>query len=180
MPDILAVDQDAFYYAPYPTEQYDHFLADPHTQVSLARTPSGTVVGHSVVRLHQDEHASPASDKAYLDTVGVRYAHHGQKIGLQLTLSALSACTHAGISTAILCVRENNDPALHLYGKLGFEPTGKTETEIYEALGKKGVYMELGHLQSAAVQRHLTQVAIAAGLPHGGAIAWPEHSLLHP
>lgn len=152
--DIATVgrsDNDAFYYDPYGTEYIKGLLEDPKVRMHRA-VADGKTVGHTILYLGWDGHGDSAVDqpgKSYLDTIAVRYAMQGRHVGDQLLLNVLSMCMDSSVASCVLCVRQNNEPAIRFYEKYGFTKTGETETELYKALAgygeeySTGAYMKL-------------------------------------
>ncbi len=98
------------------------------TGVSLVAEENGEIVGHA-----------QASDEGggllHLRRLYLQSAYHGQGIGDQLLVAALTAFTHG--KTASLEVYENNARAVAFYKRHGFKVSEKlrdefAEDELYE------------------------------------------------
>ncbi|MFN2166460.1 MAG: GNAT family N-acetyltransferase, partial [Anaerolineae bacterium] len=73
---------------------------------------------------------APGSRSRYIVcNVVVDKAHRGQGIGRRLTERAIAQAKANGAQAAILQVRHDNPPALHIYTDLGFEEVGG-ETDL--------------------------------------------------
>lgn len=123
-----------------PSEQevktrWDARLAEPHSH-TLVGELDGEVVGY--VRLKQGE--GKASHVGEISIVAVRSEFQGRGIGNRLMLAALHmADSSLGLRRVRLTVHADNQVALRLYERLGFEVEGREREGVY----KDGKYIDL-------------------------------------
>ncbi|MEM7019672.1 MAG: GNAT family N-acetyltransferase [Pseudomonadota bacterium] len=71
---------------------------------------------------------APNPSDAYLISMWVSPSARGRRVGEHLVTAAIDYARGAGYSQLLLDVADNNVSAIALYARLGFEPTGKTDT----------------------------------------------------
>ncbi len=113
---LAAIHESAFA-RPWGAEDFEAFLIDPAVRLDglfFGRDPdpSGFVLSRRVL------------DEAEILSVALHRTKRGRGHSRILMTHHLQALGYAGIRTVHLEVEEGNDPALALYGRLGFEPCG--------------------------------------------------------
>ncbi len=104
---------------PYGEAAVDDLTKSPATWslVALAgATEPGLPVGFII--------GMTAADTSEIYSIGVPPEHRGQGIARDLLLAAIKACGSAGAETMFLEVAADNDPAVGLYRRVGFDRTG--------------------------------------------------------
>lgn len=114
---LAAIHAGAFA-RPWSTEDFEGFLADPLVRVDglflgRAPEPEGFVVSRRVM------------DEAEILSLAVTKAARGRGHSRTLLAQHLSVVAHDGAFRIHLEVEEGNDPALALYRRLGFVPSGR-------------------------------------------------------
>ena len=102
---------------PWDAHEFDAFMLDPAVRIDglfLGRDlqPAGFVLSRK------------ALDEAEILSVALARSARGRGAARQLMADHLQALAHAGVLTVHLEVEEGNEPALALYGRLGFVKTG--------------------------------------------------------
>ena len=105
--------------SPWPAEAFASEIAAPHNRYFAARTPQGELVGYAGISLL----GRPGSFECEIHTIGVDPAHQGHGYGRAL-LSELLAVADAAHAEVFLEVRTDNEVALDLYRRNGFDVLG--------------------------------------------------------
>ncbi len=87
--------------------------------VSFVWLEEGRVIGHAMTH-----RLDPAGDRWQISNVAVKPAYRNRGIGRALMMATLDYIRSQRGLWAVLQVRENNRPAVHLYEGLGFSPIG--------------------------------------------------------
>ena len=114
---LAAIHESAFA-RPWGVEDFEAFLVDPAVRLDglfFGRDPDpgGFVLSRRVL------------DEAEILSVALHRTKRGRGHSRILMAHHLQALGYAGVGTVHLEVEEGNDPALALYRRLGFEPSGK-------------------------------------------------------
>jgi mycothiol synthase len=83
----------------------------------LLHEVDGRLAGFCWTKIHQDER--PRLGEIYV--IGVDPDFHGRGLARPLVLAGLDWLSDQGLRDGILYVEADNEPALHVYRKLGFE-----------------------------------------------------------
>jgi mycothiol synthase len=119
----LEVNNRAFAWHP---DQHDQTMADITAGEAepwfdpegfLLHEIDGRLAGFCWTKIHADER--PPLGEIYV--IGVDPDFHGRGLGRQLVLAGLDWLSDQGLRDGILYVEHDNDPAVHLYRKLGFD-----------------------------------------------------------
>lgn len=106
------------------TETLADTLAEPWVDLDgflVVEDPSrpGELAGSCWTRVHPATTAEPALGEIFV--IGVDPSHHGEGLGRSLVLAGLDHLAWSGITTGMLYVEADNQAALHLYERLGFQ-----------------------------------------------------------
>ena len=109
----LAIEQELFPDA-WSVETFWAELARvPETRHYLVADDDGALVGYAGLMT--------VGRQADVQTVAVAPRHQGQRLGAILLRAIVDEATSRGCAEVLLEVRVDNEPALHLYEKAGFE-----------------------------------------------------------
>ncbi|MFQ5922603.1 MAG: ribosomal protein S18-alanine N-acetyltransferase, partial [Anaerolineales bacterium] len=125
---------------PWPERSYRYELTEnPAAQLFVAKLDDGAVIAYLGYWLMGDE--------VHISTFAVQPEFRMQGIGGDLLRSALAVAAERGARVATLEVRESNDPAIRLYGKLGFEVVGSREG-YYRDNNEDAIHMTLSGISN--------------------------------
>ncbi len=117
--------------SPAPGEdELSEMLEAPGTQLLVARSPRGTIVGTLTLVLFR----IPTAMRAWIEDVVVDEAERRNGVAESLVREAISRAAHSGARTVDLTSRPSREAANRLYLKLGFEPR---ETNVYRHEAKR-------------------------------------------
>lgn len=80
----------------------------------------GELAGFCWTRIHPATDDDPVLGEIF--AIGVAPAHHGRRLGATLVLAGLDHLAWSGVTTGMLYVEGDNEPAQKLYARLGFRP----------------------------------------------------------
>ena len=100
---------------PWPYAAFERFLGEP---AFLVAERDGSVVGYVVA----DSVSNRGTEVGHVKDIAVHPEHRGEGIGSTLLTRALAVLGANGIDRVKLEVRAENDEALRLYRRFGFEP----------------------------------------------------------
>lgn len=100
-------------------------LAEPWVRLDgflVADDPGrpGELLGSCWTRVHEPTDRDPQLGEIFV--IGVAPGHQGERLGASLVLAGLDHLAKRGITTGMLWVEADNEPALRLYRRLGFAP----------------------------------------------------------
>ncbi|MFN3200751.1 MAG: GNAT family N-acetyltransferase [Bradymonadia bacterium] len=124
--DALAADPDAFGSTlAREADQPESFWRDRHgtATATLIAVLDGADVGITVVASSWDDPRAGA-----IFGVWVRPSARGHGAGDALMAQAIESARAAGFERVVLEVGDHNAPAIALYARMGFEPTGRVST----------------------------------------------------
>ncbi|MCU1371994.1 MAG: mshD [Ilumatobacteraceae bacterium] len=78
----------------------------------------GELAGSCWTRIHPASGSDPVLGEIFV--IGVDPEHHGRRLGRTLVLAGLDHLAWSGVTTGMLYVEADNQPALRLYERLGF------------------------------------------------------------
>lgn len=119
--------------------EFETMLAERNTftqRLMLGRTPIGFIISRM------------AADEAEILSVAVAAAHRGRGYSRELLANHLGHLAGHGIRRVFLEVEENNQPAVRLYKRAGFQTVGRREQYYRDANG--------GKLNALIMQRDLS------------------------
>jgi ribosomal protein S18 acetylase RimI-like enzyme len=125
--DLMASDD------PIAPEQLARLASDAYTALHIAIDPSGTYAGFCLSRTKK---APEFAHRMYIQALGVRLSERGKGVGGMLVRAALDWGASQGAEVVTLEVVRENEAALRLYDRLGFQATG----EIPDGFRKDGVH----------------------------------------
>jgi ribosomal protein S18 acetylase RimI-like enzyme len=110
---------------PPPTRgELEAIVSSPTTDVFVARTDDGTIVGSLTLAMFR----IPTAMRAWIEDVVVDDEARGQGVGEALNRAALDHARAAGAATVDLTSRPSREDANRLYQRLGFQ---QRATNVY-------------------------------------------------
>ena len=109
---VVALEHDLFEDAWAPEAFWDE-LAQGDSRTYVVAEEDGTVVGYAGL--------AEMPDEAYVQTLGVARTHQRQGLGATLLTALLDDAKRRGAPRVGLEVRIDNEPAIRLYERYGFE-----------------------------------------------------------
>jgi ribosomal-protein-alanine N-acetyltransferase len=132
--EVQAIEQDLFGPDAWRPAQFWAELARvPESRWYVTARSDGAIVGYAGLFLVPHE--------ADVQTIAVARAHQGRGLGAVLLEALAGRARAAGVSLLHLEVRADNDAALALYRRAGFEPDGRRRD--YYGRGRDAVLMSL-------------------------------------
>jgi ribosomal-protein-alanine N-acetyltransferase len=132
--ELFAIEQDCFDNEAFTKQQISYLLSDVNT-IALAAKSDSNVAGFVIAEIEIEE----TTEFGHIVTLNVapKFRHKG--VATLMLHEIESFLKQRSITQIRLEVREDNNPALKLYSKLGYEKIGK----LYNYYGKKhGVYLK--------------------------------------
>lgn len=115
--------------SPPPTrDQLDEIISSPVTEMLIARSDDGTILGSLTLVLFR----IPTGLRAWIEDVVVDGEARGQGVGEALNRYAVDVAAERGARTVDLTSRPSRKAANRLYQRLGFE---KRESNVYRYQG---------------------------------------------
>ena len=115
--DAVLALEDASFNNPTTREWYEGELKRPDVCfIYLLRTPEYRVAAFCSLWL--------VVDQIHINNLAVLPELRGRGLGTQLLEAVIAEAAHLGATLLTLEVRASNQPALRLYARAGFEPTG--------------------------------------------------------
>ena len=132
--DILyQIEEQCFSEEAFTKRQIAYLLTDYNT-IALAAKTQNEVAGFIIAQVETDE-----TEYGHIITVNVALNYRHKGVATKLLHETESLLKDRGISECRLEVREDNNPAIKLYHKLGYQTIGKLERYY----GKKhGIYLK--------------------------------------
>ncbi|WP_458122540.1 ribosomal protein S18-alanine N-acetyltransferase [Paenibacillus sp. Z6-24] len=113
--EIMEIEHEAFT-LPWTEEAFRNELTMNHFARYLVIELDDHIVGYAGMWTIMDE--------AHVTNIAIRETYRGRKLGQQLLLRLMDWAVELGMVRMTLEVRVTNDPAQHLYRKLGFTDAG--------------------------------------------------------
>jgi ribosomal-protein-alanine acetyltransferase len=110
-------DQEAF------TKRQIAYLLTDYNTIALAAKVDTDIVGFIITQVEVEEN----TEFGHIITINVAPNYRRQKTGTKLIHEIESLLKQKGITESRLEVREDNNPAIKLYQKLGYQTMGKIE-----------------------------------------------------
>ena len=118
IPAVVAIEEDLFEHDPWSSELFHQELDEvPATREVWVATESERIVGYASLRF--------VGAEGDINTIAVARDVQGTGVGRQLLDELLSAAYGHGVRHLFLDVRSDNEPALAMYTKRGFERIDK-------------------------------------------------------
>ncbi len=140
VPAICEIEREVFT-SPWTAEAFINELTNNHFARYMVMEWRREVIGYGGMWTIMDE--------AHVTNIAVREAYQGQGLGERLLSELQRTAVFFGAGRMTLEVRVTNDRAIHLYKKLGFEPSG-TRPGYYSDNGEDALIMwaELDHVKA--------------------------------
>ncbi len=116
LPQVLDIEAASFA-TPWTSRTFLNLLRKPNAALLVAEDGARRVLGYAVVWF--------AGPEGELGDVAVRDDHRRTGIGTALVEAVLAEAGRRGATDIYLEVREGNEAARELYGRLGFEVVGR-------------------------------------------------------
>jgi len=130
---LCQLEEQCFSEEAFTKRQIAYLLTDYNT-IALAAKAQSDVVGFIIAQVEIDE-----TEYGHIITVNVAQNYRHKGIATKLLHEIESLLKDRGVSECRLEVREDNNPAIKLYHKLGYQTIGKLERYY----GKKhGIYLK--------------------------------------
>lgn len=130
---LFQIEEQCFSEEAFTKRQIAYLLTDYNT-IALAAKAQSDVVGFIIAQVEIDE-----AEYGHIITVNVAQNYRHKGIATKLLHEIESLLKDRGIRECRLEVREDNNPAIKLYHKLGYQTMGKLERYY----GKKhGIYLK--------------------------------------
>jgi [ribosomal protein S18]-alanine N-acetyltransferase len=120
---ILRIENRSFGVDAWRKPQFLGYLADPLRSIFLVATLDSAIVGYLI--------AFVRGNGAEIDSIAVSPAQRGKRIAGSMMRRALAILRRRRSEAVFLSVRLNNDPAIRLYQKFGFQRVRQIK-EYYE------------------------------------------------
>ncbi|MFS0703123.1 ribosomal protein S18-alanine N-acetyltransferase [Cellulomonas sp. 179-A 9B4 NHS] len=117
LPDLVRLEGELFGAGAWSRESLREELRGPGRTYVGAVLPDGRLVGYAGTWFDGYD--------VQVMTVGTDAAHQGRGIARTMLVHLLDAARATGAEAALLEVRVDNDPAIHLYESLGFTRLGR-------------------------------------------------------
>lgn len=110
---ILRIETKCFAHDAWNREQFLDYLAQPERSIFLVATINGIARAYAV--------AYHTASRAEIDSIAVSTAHRGKGMAAALLRRAMNSLRQRDLPAVFLNVRLDNQAAIRLYRKLGFE-----------------------------------------------------------
>ncbi len=131
---LFEIEEDCFDHEAFTKQQIDYLLRDHNTRALIA-TVNGDIAGFVIAQIEVEEN----TEYGHIVTINVAPSFRRKGIATRMLLEIESFLKQRSVTEIRLEVREDNNPALKLYQKLGYQTLGKLERYY----GKKhGVYLK--------------------------------------
>jgi len=137
IPAVVALDKLSFT-LPWPERSFRFELTDNPSSRCWVYELDGQIVGMIVAWMLVDE--------AHIATISTHPDHRRQGIARQLLTHALRYMSREGAVSSFLEVRENNTAARDMYGKFGYEESGRRK-RYYKDTNEDAILMTLTGLK---------------------------------
>ena len=115
LPQVAAIEAENFS-VPWKRDDFAHYLEDDRAVFLTARINAGPAAGYIGCLF--------AADEGDITNVSVSSELRGRGIGMLLVTELIRKAKERCCARIYLEVRASNTPAIHLYGKAGFEKVG--------------------------------------------------------
>lgn len=130
---------------PWPEPSFAYELnVNRNAHCWVADLPQAGVIGSLIIWLVLDE--------AHIATIAVHPDHRRKGVAQKLMTAGLIACIRMGARSAMLEVRENNQAAIEMYRKFGFERVGRRR-QYYQDTKEDAILMTAKPLDEAYLER---------------------------
>ena len=131
---LYEIEEDCFDHEAFTKQQIEYLLRDHNTRALIALA-DGDVVGFVIAQIEVEEN----TEFGHIVTVNVAPSFRRKGIATRMLLEIENFLKQRSVTQIRLEVHEDNNPALKLYQKLGYQTFGKLERYY----GKKhGVYLK--------------------------------------
>jgi len=113
LPSVLRIEKKSFTRDAWERELFLGYLSQPGRSVFLVAIAEGRIVGYAL--------AFHSKSRAEVDSIAVAPAQRGQGVAVALLKRVVGSLRRRGFGTISLNVRLENEAAIRLYRKLGFQ-----------------------------------------------------------
>lgn len=127
---LYTIEKECFSNEAFTKRQISQFLTD-YNSVSLIAIDDDQIVGFIIAIIYPERRSS----SGHVITLDVSLSHRRKGVGTMLLEEMESIFIQKGVQVSVLEVREDNVPALSLYGKLGYREAGRLRNYYKNAHG---------------------------------------------